>query len=281
MNWFERKGVAALIGAAAMICNGLAFAGNGAYEAVRVRCGEPIPVEDTGALEEHLNEGRSVAASLPNVSCIAVLFADSASGPYPFHHQSHVLRFQPAENGRYFFTAKYGLSERPGRDLYWFNQTPVTFLGASKSGKFDRNITRWEFPWTGFSLVKEHPLSVRRVYQDPEKGSHDQTLTIVGSFPIEVGGELVDRLHVVVDDWGRWRNPDDHEMGWMIYSEFANAAIRPRSTLFVKGFPGASHLRNLHSLIFLGANGDVQLSIPASALKSLNEFLYDFDVRAY
>lgn len=269
---------------ASILCMTLGSGANAesdALEKIRERCGETISIGDTAALESHLGEGQAVAGSVPRIGCIAVLFKDAASGPYPFHHQSHVLRFQPTEDDEYFFTAKYGLSEPPGRDLLWFNQTPVTFQGASRSGAFNRNIQRWEFGPEGFALQQEQPLSVRRVYADSKKGAHDQTLRIVKSFPIEIDGEIVDRLHVVVDDWGRWRNPDDHELQWMIYSEYTNAAIRPRTTLYIKGFPGANHLRSLDSLIYLDTDGEVELSIPAASLKSFNDFLYDFDVRTY
>ncbi len=199
-------------------------AGYSSGKEIAAACREPFPHVVSPELRAHLQAGIGAVASMPKVSCIAVLFGDS---------RDSILSFMPAADGSYFATrTASGTRSRPA---YAVGQTPVNFARRLGSGW---QIRRWDFETREFKIAQGRTLTFRRVDAQPSGVLDRQTIRVVKTFPIEQDGKVVERLHLLVDDWGKWRSASEPaERKWHVYSERSNAVLL-HSALYTEGSSG-------------------------------------------
>ncbi len=231
---------------------------------IRAACGTPVPEVASDRLRAYLQGAAGAVTSMPKVSCIAVLFGDS---------RDRILSFKPSADRSYFVTrTARGASREPA---YEVGQTPVNFARRFASGW---QIRRWEFENREFRIAPGRSLTFRRVDAEPEDGVHKQTVRVVKTFPIQQNGKLVERLHVLLDDWGKWRSAfKPAERKWHIYSERGNAVLL-HSVLYTEGWRGPKwDSANIRSLVYMNGSA-FDLVVTAEQLAPLRAYMDSFDV---
>lgn len=223
------------------------------------------PVLDAANDKELKRLQAGATASMPNVSCIAVMFGDS---------RDHILTFKPAADRSWFLTRILHFGSR--EPSFEFSHTPVDAVRKLVKGW---DAQHWAFAAPEFRIAQELPLVLRRP-GSRRKAAPVRTLRVVRSFPIERDGQVADRLHILVDDWGRWRGrKKPPERKWQIYSERANAVVL-RSILYTNEPDQVKwDSANLTALAYL-KESQFDLVISRGDLAPLREFMKGFDVWA-
>ncbi len=203
-------------------------------------------------------------ASMPHISCAAVLFGDSGD---------RVMTFQPSKDQSYFITRT--VSGARSRPAFEFGQTPVNFARLLNSGW---QIRRWEFENTKFEIAQGTVLRFRRIDTPAQGVFNEQSIRVLEVFPIKQNGKIVDRLYVLVDDWGRWRSRGKPpERKWHIYSERANAVLL-HSILYVKGSNSRQWDRTNFKLIVYMKGTNWDLLIDSDQLAPLRDYMANLDI---
>ncbi len=231
---------------------------------IQAACAKPMPKVVSRELVAHLDSGRNALTSLPKISCAAVLFGNTLD---------RVLTFEPAPGGAYFVTR----TTRPGRTaaVFEIGQTPVNFARRLRSGW---QIRRWEFDGPSFRIAPKTVFKFRRIDADPGDGTDTQTIRVLKIFPILHNRKTVDRLFVLLDDWGRWRTPaSPPERKWLVYSERANAVLM-HSVLYVKGGSRQKWDATNVRIISYRTKGQWDGVIKAKSLEPLRTYLKDLDL---
>ena len=231
---------------------------------IQAACAKPMPKVISKELAAHLGRGRNALSSLPKISCAAVLFGDT---------RDRVLTFAPAPEGPYFVTRT--TRKRRTADVFEVGQTPVNFARRLRSGW---QIRRWEFDSPSFTIAPKTVLKFRRIDADPKGGTDTQTIRVLKIFPILQNGKPVDRLFVLLDDWGRWRTlASPPERKWLVYSERANAVLL-HSILYVKGGSGRKWDSTDVRIISYRIKGQWDVVIKAKSLAPLRAYLKKLDL---
>lgn len=233
---------------------------------IRVACSKPVPEVVSGRLRAHLQKSDGAVASMPKVSCIAVLFGDS---------RDRILSFKPSADRSYFVTRTMKPYRR--QPAYEVGQTPVNFARKLATGW---QIRRWEFENPEFRIAEGQSLAFRRIDAEPKGVLDRQTIRVVRSFPIQHSGQVVDRLYLLVDDWGKWRSPSKPaERKWHIYSERANAVLL-HSILYTEGGRGPNwDSANMRALVYMKGS-EFDLMVNAEQLAPFRDYMDSFQVWA-
>ncbi|MDJ0890249.1 MAG: hypothetical protein QNK18_03500 [Gammaproteobacteria bacterium] len=233
---------------------------------IRDACTKPVPEVVSDRLHKYLQESDGAVASMPKVTCIAILFGDS---------RDRILSFKPSPDRSYFLTRTTKPSRR--QPAYEMSQTPVNFARKLAAGW---QIRRWEFENPEFRIAEGQSLAFRRVDAEPKGVLDRQTIRVVRSFPITRSGQLVERLFLLVDDWGQWRSPDKPaERKWHIYSERANAVLL-HSVLYTEGGRGPNwDSASIRTLVYMKGT-EFDLMVNAEQLAPLRAYMDNFQVWA-
>ncbi|NNG02870.1 MAG: hypothetical protein HKM95_02060 [Inquilinus sp.] len=235
---------------------------------IRDACNTALPTGLPTEAINHLRAGSNTVVSIPNVTCIAVLFEERYGGSL-----DRVVVFRAARDRSYFVAGTFRIGSRTDRPRYTFGPTSITQAVWAPGVGVD--AVRWEFDVPEFRIDEGQKMTLRRVDSILSGSSSTQEIRTVREFPIEADGAIVDRLFLIVDDQWTSLSPDARHRRWLLYSERANAVIHKFLTQFTPGHAGPISLRHVAQVVYF--KGDkVDLTINAEQLQEVLEFATGF-----